>query len=240
MAAEFMQDVVRFFKTARHLWGRCPDCDALFRLSDVAISSSAEPPRDWLRRLEKRQLALAEKEETLEGKELDLEERAEELGQRETDVTYREDRLERTAENRVRQILRSNTEVQAVIKQASKDAVQRSRAMLLGKMLERLAPCFRRFTYDPRDMRCISDPFDYVLFDGLTAERKVKQIVFIEVKCGKGRMSGVQRDVREAVEARRVGTELWTIGNPDIPITKQLGSASRVKDKPAPFSLDEA
>ena len=105
--------------------------------------------------------------------------------------------------------------------------MQRSRATLLGKLLERLAPCFRRFAYDPRDMRCICDPMDYVLFDGLTVERRVRQITFIEVKSGRSRLSGVQRSVRDAVEKGRVDTEVWEIGNPDIPITKQLPNARR-------------
>jgi len=73
-------------------------------------------------------------------------------------------------------------------------------------------------------MRCISDPFDYVLFDGLTVERRVKQISFIEVKCGRGRLSSVQRSVRDAVERQLIYTEVWTIGDPEIPITKQLGN----------------
>jgi predicted Holliday junction resolvase-like endonuclease len=53
-------------------------------------------------------------------------------------------------------------------------------------------------------------------------ERRVKQISFIEVKCGRGRLSSVQRSVRDVVERQRIYTEVWTIGDPEIPITKQL------------------
>jgi predicted Holliday junction resolvase-like endonuclease len=140
----------------------------------------------------------------------------------ERDLRHREIRLERDAAQRVREILKSDTEIRSLIRAERKAAVQTSRATLLGKLLERIAPCFRTFSYDPRDMRCISDPFDYVLFDGLTVERRVKQISFIEVKCGLGRLSTVQRSVREAVERHRIYTEVWTIGDPEIPITKQL------------------
>jgi predicted Holliday junction resolvase-like endonuclease len=141
--------------------------------------------------------------------------------------------LERDAHNRVRQILKSKTELQSMIRAERKAAIKSSRATLLGKLMERIAPCFRTFAYDPRDMRCISDPFDYVLFDGLTIERKVKQIAFIEVKCGRGNLSGVQRSVREAVDKHRVFTEVWTVGDPDIPITQQFSSAQ------ARFQLEE-
>jgi len=70
-------------------------------------------------------------------------------------------------------------------------------------------------------MHAICAPFDYVLFDGLTVERQVKEIVFIEVKCGRGCLSNVQRGVVQAVDKGRIHSEVWEIRNPDIPITKQ-------------------
>jgi predicted Holliday junction resolvase-like endonuclease len=235
----FATDLVNFFKTAKHLWGRCPSCQTVFRLSDCAISSSSEPPRDWLRRLERRQAILAEQEAEVAEREHDVARRLDEVSEIERELRFRESRLERDSRNRVRQILSSKTEIQALLRDANKSAVQRSRATLLGKMLERLAPCFRTFSYDPRDMRCISDPVDYVLFEGLTVERKVKQITFIEVKCGKGRLSPVQRSVRDAVDKNRIYTEVWEIGDPGIPITKQLAPELRKKDKPSVFSLED-
>lgn len=222
-----VKNLVAFLKTARHLWGRCPSCGTPFRLSDAAISSSPEPPRDWLRRLERQQAALAQQEDDIAAREDDVDNREAEVRDKERDVLLRENRLERAAHDRVREILRSKTEVQALIRVASKDAVLRSRATLLGELMERLAPCFRRFAYDPRDMRCICDPVDYVLFDGLTVERRVKQITFIEVKCGRSRLSSVQRSVRDVVEKGRIDTEVWEIGDPNIPITKQLSNGSR-------------
>jgi predicted Holliday junction resolvase-like endonuclease len=223
----FAKELVTFFKTPRHLWGRCPDCGTPFRLSDVVISTSPEPPRDWLRRLERQQASLVEKEETIAAWEDEVEEKESGLDDRERDLRYRERSLETNARNRVREILKSNTEVQKLIRHANKDAVQRSRSSLLGKLLERMAPCFRKFAYDPRDMRCICDPVDYVLFDGLTVDRQVRKITFIEVKCGRSRLSSVQRSVRDAVERNRVSTELWEIGNMNLPITKQLLNGSR-------------
>jgi len=227
MAADaLIKNLVSFFKTARHLWGRCPECSALFRLSDVAISSSPEPPRDWLRKLQRQQADLLDREGDIEGRETDLDDRENELRHNERDIRYRELNLERDSHNRVRQILKSKTELQSMIRAERKAAVQTSRATLLGKLMERIAPCFRTFAYDPRDMRCISDPFDYVLFDGLTVQRQVKQIAFIEVKCGRSRLSSAQRSIREIVDRGRIHTEVWTVGDPDIPITKQLSNGS--------------
>lgn len=223
-----VKNLVSFFKTARHLWGRCPSCGALFRLSEAAISSSPESPRDWLRRLEREQTALVEQQEQADARESGLDDREEELTEFERELRDRERHLERNAHSRVHEILRSKTEVQALIREANKEAVQRSRSTLVGRLLERMWPCFSRFhDRDPRDMRCICDPVDYVLFDGLTVERQVRQIAFIEVKSGRSRLSRVQHSIREAVERGRVCTEVWEIGDPGIPITKQLPSGSR-------------
>ena len=221
------KELVSFFKTARHLWGRCPGCGTPFRLSDAAISASAEPPRDWLRRLERKKNRLDEFEAEIAGREAEIDEREDGLHTLQQELEYRERNMERNAHNRVREILSSRTEVRALIRKANQDAVKRSRATLLGKMLERVAPCFRRFGYDPRDMRCICDPVDYVLFDGLTVDRQVREIRFIEVKCGRSRLSAVQRSVREVVDKAKVYNETWEIGDPDIPITKQLPPPSR-------------
>jgi len=223
----FAKELVAFFKKASHLWGRCPSCGSVFRLSEAAISAKQEPPRDWLRRLERREAAVLEKESLITDREIATDELEQELATRERNVEYAEERIERTAKQRVREILMSKTEVQALIRQKNKEAVLRSRATLLGRLLERLAPCFRKFAYDPRDMRSICDPYDYVLFDGLTVERQVKEIAFIEVKCGRGRESSVQRSLRDAVDKGRVHAEVWEIGSPDIPITKQLQNRFR-------------
>lgn len=153
-----VKNLVSFFKTARHLWGRCPSCGDPFRLSDVAISSSPNPPRDWLRKMQRQQADLLARESDLDLRESDLEGREDDVRVNERDVRHRELNLERDAHNRVRQILKSKTELQSMIRAERKAAIQSSRATLLGKLMERIAPCFRTFAYDPRDMRCISDP----------------------------------------------------------------------------------
>lgn len=185
------------------------------------------PPRDWLRRLERQQSTLADQEQEIANREFELNNKDTDLEEKELGLIDREYRLEKHARQRVQEILKSKTEIQGLIRAASRDAVKRSRATLLGRLLERMAPCFRKVAYDPRDMRSICDPFDYVLFDGLTVERQVKEIVFIEVKCGRGPLSGVQRGVVQCVDQQKVHSEVWEIGDPDVPITRQLMHSTR-------------
>ena len=92
-----VKNLVSFFKTSRHLWGRCPSCGDPFRLSDVAISSSRNPPRDWLRKIQRQQADLMARESEIEGHEDDLEFREEELKGTQRDSRHRELTLEREA-----------------------------------------------------------------------------------------------------------------------------------------------
>lgn len=104
--------------------------------------------------------------------------------------------------------------------------MERSRSTLLGKLFERLAPFLRRFDHDPRDIRCLMDPIDYVCFDGLTANRKVERVTFIEVKVGASALTHTERSITQAVRDGRVATEVWQIGERGLPIAQQLLRAS--------------
>lgn len=225
-------ELLRFFKTARHLWGRCPHCNEPFRLSDIAISTTEREPADWLRKLERERASLDQRRYELEDQEQELSDRAENLEDQERDMRQREKNLERDARSRANDMLKSDVVLNARIKDARKAAIMQSRSVLLGKMLECIAPCFRRFGHDPRDMRAMFDPVDYVLFDGLTVDRSVQEVAFIEVKCGTSRLSPAQRSIRDAVGKRRVRWETWEIGDPRIPIFRQLKAAARQRTLP--------
>lgn len=87
------------------------------------------------------------------------------------------------------------------------DAIQRSIATVLGRVGEELAPLliFKRLGVEPKDVRHIGSPIDYVAFKGLS-EGRVDEILLIEVKAGKAKvLTDVERAVRRAVEEKRVG-----------------------------------
>jgi predicted Holliday junction resolvase-like endonuclease len=84
--------------------------------------------------------------------------------------------------------------------------VQRSLAVTLGRVGEELAPLliFKSYGIEPKDLRHIGTPVDYIAFKGLS-EGRVDEIVFIEVKTGKStRLSDVEREVKKAVEEGKV------------------------------------
>jgi len=83
------------------------------------------------------------------------------------------------------------------------DAVQRSQAITAGKIYEQVVPCLPGFPYNPKDIRFLGSPVDFVVFDGL-AKGQVERILFLEVKTGGAGLTNRERSVRNAVQAREV------------------------------------
>jgi len=84
-----------------------------------------------------------------------------------------------------------------------KDAIQRSLAVTAGKVYEQLVPYLPNFPFNPRDVRFLGSPVDFVVFDGLS-DGQVTRIVFVEVKTGAAVLSTRERRVRDAVQEGRV------------------------------------
>jgi predicted Holliday junction resolvase-like endonuclease len=84
-----------------------------------------------------------------------------------------------------------------------REAIRRSLAVTAGKVYEQLVPYLPDFPFNPKDVRFLGSPVDFVVFDGLS-EGAVKRIVFIEVKSGGAGLSARERSVRDAVRARLV------------------------------------
>lgn len=95
-------------------------------------------------------------------------------------------------------------------REARRDSVDRSRATLSGQFLERLAPHFPDFPYEPTDLRFIGTPVDYLVFRGLSGG-EVDEIVFLEVKSGGSGLTARERRVRDAVEAGAVRWDVYRV-----------------------------
>ena len=83
------------------------------------------------------------------------------------------------------------------------DAIARSRAVLAGQFSEQIAPYMPDFPFKPTECKFIGKPIDFVVFNGLD-EKDVKEIVFVEVKTGKSKLSGTESSVKDAVLNGRV------------------------------------
>jgi predicted Holliday junction resolvase-like endonuclease len=84
-----------------------------------------------------------------------------------------------------------------------KDAIDRSRGVLKGQFSEQLAPYFPDFSFDPNECRFIGKPIDFVVFKG-ASQQEITEVIFVEVKSGKSKLSRQERGLRRAIEEGRV------------------------------------
>jgi predicted Holliday junction resolvase-like endonuclease len=94
-----------------------------------------------------------------------------------------------------------------------KDAADRSRYVLKGKITEQFVPLLRdKFRYELADARFIGAPIDYLIFDGYSAVKDGDSegpihIVLADIKTGDAQLNRTERKIKEAVEAGRVRWE---------------------------------
>src|SRR2546425_11913822 len=102
-------------------------------------------------------------------------------------------------------------EYRAREKFAREDSIKKSRSTLTGKFLEQLGPYLPDFPYDPTEVRFIGSPVDCLVFCGASRD-ECDEVVFLEIKSGKGGLSTVQRRIRDAVQEGRVQWKEYRAG----------------------------
>ncbi|MBI4452307.1 hypothetical protein HY637_02680 [Candidatus Woesearchaeota archaeon] len=84
-------------------------------------------------------------------------------------------------------------------------AIKQSRAVLSGQISEQLAPYLPDFPYKPTEARFIGKPVDFIVFKGMD-EKKIEEVVFVEVKTGQSKLSSVEKSLKETIQNKKV---LW-------------------------------
>lgn len=91
-----------------------------------------------------------------------------------------------------------------LLKRERQDAIKRSRAVLGGQMIEQVAPFLPDFPCNPADVRFIGKPVDFIGFSGLAENDCVDEVLLIEVKTGDSKLSGREKEIKNAVKNGRV------------------------------------
>lgn len=91
-----------------------------------------------------------------------------------------------------------------------KDAVFRSRAVLSGQFSEQLAPFFPGFNFKPTECKFLGKPVDFIVFKGMD-NKKIDEVVFVEVKSGKSKLSDVEKSLKETIENKNIRWEEYRI-----------------------------
>lgn len=90
---------------------------------------------------------------------------------------------------------------------ASRDKLvseQKSKEVRLGAIAETLAPFLDGFPYDPKRLRALGSPIDYIAFED-------DCIVLIEIKSGESKLNKNQKSIKDIVERGDVRFETYRI-----------------------------
>ncbi|KKP89145.1 MAG: Holliday junction resolvase-like protein [Berkelbacteria bacterium GW2011_GWA2_35_9] len=77
---------------------------------------------------------------------------------------------------------------------------KRSLSSLYGKTTEQFMPFISNFGYDPKNFRFIGTPVDGIVFDE-------NEIIFMEFKSAKSRLTPKQSNIKNIIDKRRVRFE---------------------------------
>ena len=94
--------------------------------------------------------------------------------------------------------------MRARLRDARKDAVKRSRAVLGGQAAEQVAPFLPGFPCNPADARFVGKPVDFVAFPGAADGSPIREVLLIEVKTGGSQLSAREKEIQRAVESGQV------------------------------------
>ena len=122
---------------------------------------------------------------------------------------------------------------QAALPAHRKEAITKSRAVLSGHFSEQLAPFLPDFSYAPTECKFLGKPIDLLVFQGMD-EKNITEVIFVEVKSGSSKLSPIERNLKAAIEEKRVSWQEYripeTLTKRDVPTT-ELHEQSRNKEK---------
>lgn len=112
------------------------------------------------------------------------------------------------------------------------EAIEKSQAVIAGKITEHFVPYLPEFTYNPKDARFLGTPIDFVIFDGLD-EGQIRGIVFAEIKTETSSLNARERQIRDAVESGKIS---WKEIRHQLNLSHEKireSDKSQIQDKPA-------
>jgi len=90
----------------------------------------------------------------------------------------------------------------------TKKAEITTKAVNIGKNLERALPTLKDFKWVVPDSKFLGDPIDLIVFNGLSMG-KIESLSFVEVKSGNARLSERQKSIKDAIEDHKVSYKVF-------------------------------
>ncbi len=75
-----------------------------------------------------------------------------------------------------------------------------------------ILPIFRKLKLNPFDVKPILSPVDFLVFDGMTEEEKIKNIIFLSRVSKIESMNTIRKQIKEAISQKKYS---WQVGRID-------------------------
>ncbi|HRU50127.1 MAG TPA: Holliday junction resolvase-like protein [Candidatus Absconditabacterales bacterium] len=93
-----------------------------------------------------------------------------------------------------------------------KNAVERSKNVLIGQVNEKIAPILPGFPYNYKDLVFIGKGIDYLVFDGLS-KGNLREIIFLEIKSGNSGLNRNETMIKKCIENGKIAYDILRIKN---------------------------
>lgn len=113
---------------------------------------------------------------------------------------YPPDWLDKIDQKHDRLVMRLE-ELEAKRKEYQKAAIERAEAVELPRLLKKVAPSFVKWKTDPRDVRTIFNPVEFIVFDGMNSQDGVQSVSLVHL----GERAKVIRSIEKSIEQRKFG-----------------------------------
>lgn len=88
-----------------------------------------------------------------------------------------------------------------------KNAIERSKHVIMWQVNEKIAPILPGFPYNYKDLVFIGKGIDYIVFDWLSTGY-LKQVVFLEIKSGNSLLNKNEIMIKECLDRKKVYYEI--------------------------------
>lgn len=116
---------------------------------------------------------------------------------------------------RNRQLKVLELKLPGMLKKAREDAIKKSHTGIRGKVTEEMVSLIPGFPYVSSDLKFLGAPIDYFLLQGMSELRDNGTgeitIVIADVKVNTASLTKVEKAIKEAVEAKRIRFETWSV-----------------------------
>ena len=93
-----------------------------------------------------------------------------------------------------------------------KNAVERSKSVLIWQVNEKIAPILPWFPYNYKDLVFIGKWIDYLVFDWLS-KWNLREIIFLEVKSGNSGLNRNEIMIKKCIENGKIAYDILRIKN---------------------------